>query len=270
MLASRVATAAVLIAILFPALCFGGVPAIALIVAFFSAMAVWELTGNLPSLKPSLNRLLTLGLGLVAIMAFYRLSERALFAVVVWLPLLVMLLHLFLYDHIENTVESAVHMTFVVGYAVISLCHAILLGRLDPSNVWVFFVLVVVCLSDAGAYFAGRYYGKRRFSKRVSPSKTVEGLAGGLVAALVGMAVIKVIAPWLPSLWTLVPLALLLVVADVLGDLCASAIKRRLKIKDFGVMLPGHGGVMDRADGLILAFPVAYHFLALSGFGLPS
>jgi phosphatidate cytidylyltransferase len=270
MLASRVATAAVLIAILVPALSFGGVTAIALVVAFFSVMAVWELTGNLPPLKSSLNRLLTLGLGLLGIAAFYWLSERALFAVVAWLPLLVMLLHLFLYNHIENTVESAVHMTFVVGYGAISLCHAILLGRIDPSNAWVFFVLVVVCLSDAGAYFAGRYYGKWHFSRRVSPSKTIEGLLGGLCSAIAGMIVMKILAPWLPSLWTLLPLTLLLVLADVLGDLCASAIKRRLKIKDFGVLLPGHGGVMDRADGLILAFPAAYHFLSLSGIGSPS
>lgn len=270
MLASRVATAAVLIAILVPALYFGGVAAIALVVAFFSSMAVWELSGNLPSLKPPLNRMLTLTLGLFAVVAFCRLPESALFAVVAWLPLLVLLLHLFLYDRIENTVESVVHMAFVLGYAVISLCHAILLGRLDPSNVWVFFVLVVVCLSDAGAYFAGRYYGKRHFSRRVSPSKTVEGLIGGLAAAIAGMFVMKIIAPWLPSLGTLLPLTLILVLADVLGDLCASAIKRRLKIKDYGALLPGHGGVMDRADGLILAFPAAYHFLALSGIGLPS
>ena len=270
MLASRVATAAVLIAIVVPALLLGRVVAIALIVAFFAGMAVWELSGNLAALKSSLNRRLALGLGMLGIASFYWLPERALFAVVAWLPLLVIVLHLFLYNHIENTVESAVHMTFVLGYAVISLCHAILLGRLDPSNVWVFFVLVVVCLSDAGAYFAGRYYGKRHFSRRVSPSKTVEGLAGGLAAATMGMIVMKLIAPWLPSVWVLLPLTLLLVVADVVGDLCASAIKRRLNIKDFGVLLPGHGGVMDRADGLILAFPAAYHFLSLSGTVLPS
>jgi phosphatidate cytidylyltransferase len=270
MLASRVATAAVLIAILVPALLFGGVEAIALVVAFFSAVAVWELSGNLPALKSVPNRALTLCLGLLVLAAFYRLSERALFAVVVWVPLLVMVVHLFLYNHIENTVESAASMTFVVGYAVTSLSHAILLGRLDPSNVWVFFSLVVVCLSDAGAYFTGRYYGKRRFSGRVSPSKTVEGLVGGLGAGMGGMIVMKVIAPWLPSFAVLLPLTLLLVLADVLGDLCASAIKRRLGIKDFGALLPGHGGVMDRADGLILAFPAAYHFLSLSGIVMPS
>ncbi len=270
MLASRVATAAVLIAILLPALLFGGVEAIALVVTFFSAVAVWELSDNLPALKPLPNRVLTLCLGALVLAAFYGLSEKALFAVVVWLPLAVMVLHLFLYNRIENTVESVAYMIFVLAYAVVSLCHAILLGRLDPSNVWVLFSLVVVCLSDAGAYFAGRYYGKRRFSARVSPSKTVEGLAGGLVAGILGMVVMKIVAPWLPRFAILLPLALLLVVADVLGDLCASALKRRLGIKDFGGLLPGHGGVLDRADGLILAFPVAYHFLSLSGIVLPS
>ncbi len=86
MLASRVATAAVLIAILLPALLFGGVEAIALVVTLFSAVAVWELSGNLPALKPFPNRVLTLCLGVLMVAVFYRFSEKALFAVVVLLP----------------------------------------------------------------------------------------------------------------------------------------------------------------------------------------
>jgi len=75
--------------------------------------------------------------------------------------------------------------------------------------------------------------------------------------------------PELPHPWVLAQLTVLLAIAGPFGDLCASAFKRRLAIKDFGSILPGHGGVMDRADSLILAFPTAFYFLILSGNAIP-
>jgi phosphatidate cytidylyltransferase len=161
-------------------------------------------------------------------------------------------------------------MIFVLAYVSIPLAHAILLRRLEFGIAWVFFVLVVICLGDAGAYFAGKYRGRHRFSANVSPSKTIEGLLGGVAGNFAGMLIIKLIfldlAPW----GTLARLTVLLAVAGPLGDLAASAIKRRLKIKDFGTIFPGHGGVLDRADSLIPAFPAAYYFLVLSGLAVMS
>jgi phosphatidate cytidylyltransferase len=77
---------------------------------------------------------------------------------------------------------------------------------------------------------------------------------------------VKVAFPGLPSVWYLLVLTLVLAVAGPLGDLIASMIKRRLAIKDFGSIMPGHGGVLDRADSLILAFPATFYFLILVGY----
>jgi len=149
------------------------------------------------------------------------------------------------------------------------LAHAILLRRLDNGIPLVFLVLVMISLGDAGAYFTGKYCGKHRFSKRVSPGKTVEGLAGGLAGCLAGMLIMKLIAPDLPAMGILLRLTVLLAIAGPLGDLVASAIKRKLDIKDYGCIMPGHGGVLDRADALIPAFPITYYFLILSGVAVP-
>ncbi len=269
MLLTRIITAAVAVAILFPALIWGQVEGLAVLVAVCSGIAVWELSRSLPGLKGFPRPQLTLLLGLAIVAAFYVFPYKAIPAVLVWFPLVVVLLHLLLYNVIDNTVESVGQMIFAPAYAVVPLGHAILLGRVEAGIVWVFFVLVVICLGDAGAYFAGKYTGKHRFSAKVSPNKTVEGLVGGVGGNFVGMLVMKLVQPDLPPVWVLAQLTLLLAIAGPFGDLCASAFKRRLAIKDFGTLMPGHGGIMDRADSLILAFPAAFYFLILSGNAIP-
>ncbi len=268
MLRIRIISAAVAAAILVPALVLGGVRATAVLVLVLAGLGVWELSSQLPGLKASPRKELAVGLSVALIAALCWFPVQAVPAVVVWLPLLVLLIHLFLYNVIENTVESASGMIFVLGYVTVPLGHAVLLARLDLGIAWVLFVLVVICLGDAGAYFAGKYLGKHHFSSRVSPAKTVEGLAGGVAGNFVGMLIMEAIVPGLPPLKALVQLTLLLAVAGPLGDLCASAIKRRLQIKDFGVIMPGHGGLLDRADSLIPAFPATYYFLILAGYAV--
>ncbi len=269
MLRDRVKTAVIAIAILVPPLLWGGVVGVAFLVAIFGSVAVWELSRNLSSLKSSPAAQFTV-LGFLAIVAcFHIFSIYGVVAAVVLLPLFILLLHLFLFNTLENTVDSSAQMIFVCAYVGVPLAHAILLRRLDNGVALVFLVLVAISLSDAGAYFAGKYYGRHRFSKRVSPGKTVEGLAGGLAGCLAGTLIMKVIVPDLPALGILVRLTVLLAIVGPLGDLVASAIKRKLDIKDYGSIMPGHGGVLDRADALIPAFPVTYYFLILSGVAVP-
>lgn len=117
-----------------------------------------------------------------------------------------------------------------------------------------FWSLALVWATDIGAYFAGRSIGGPKLAPRVSPSKTWSGLAGGVAAALaLGFAL---------HVWAGLPVRLaaasgLLAVAAQLGDLLESAMKRRAGVKDSGDLLPGHGGVMDRLDGVATAAPLA-------------
>ena len=115
-------------------------------------------------------------------------------------------------------------------------------------------LLAIVWAADTAAWFVGRRFGVNRLAPRVSPGKTWEGVAGGLAAAVATGAIA---AWWLGIAWTvLVPAAALAAGASVVGDLYESLCKRRAGVKDSGRVLPGHGGVLDRIDGLTAAAPV--------------
>ncbi|WP_234494392.1 phosphatidate cytidylyltransferase [Vibrio maritimus] len=121
----------------------------------------------------------------------------------------------------------------------------------------VLFVCLIVWAADSGAYFAGKSFGKRKMAPNVSPNKTIEGLLGGIAAALIvawGASVIFDIQ--FTSFAAMAIITLATVVISVLGDLVESMFKRVSKIKDSSNIIPGHGGVLDRVDSLTAAFPV--------------
>jgi phosphatidate cytidylyltransferase len=122
------------------------------------------------------------------------------------------------------------------------------------------FFFLVIMGADTGAYYVGRTFGKHKLAPKISPGKTWEGVAGGLVAGLLMAALSHY---WffkeLPWKWTL-PLAAVMVVLGIIGDLTESALKRSAGAKDAANILPGHGGVLDRLDSLLFNAPVIYYF----------
>ncbi len=121
----------------------------------------------------------------------------------------------------------------------------------------VLFVCFLVWAADSGAYFAGKSLGKRKMAPHVSPNKTIEGLIGGIIAALL---VAWLFADWFEIQFAspvhMIVITLATVVISVLGDLVESMFKRISGIKDSSNIIPGHGGVLDRIDSLTAAFPV--------------
>lgn len=133
-----------------------------------------------------------------------------------------------------------------------------------------FFSMFTVILCDAAAYFGGRAYGKRKLAPAISPGKSVEGATAGVIGGMLGGVVCKgifeVFWPELsaPLTWVaVVVLALLLSIAAIIGDLIESLLKRDAEVKDTGRLLPGTGGVLDRIDSSLLAFPVLYYSMLL-------
>ena len=123
------------------------------------------------------------------------------------------------------------------------------------------FVLVIVWVGDTAAYFAGRAIGKHPFAPRLSPNKTWEGAAAGFLGSLL---VAFAFMPWVNvPLIHLLGMAALGNIAGQVGDLLESGYKRSAGIKDSGTLLPGHGGVLDRIDALILAIPVVWYYWIL-------
>ncbi len=126
--------------------------------------------------------------------------------------------------------------------------------------------LVVTMLGDSGAYFAGRALGKKKMSPRTSPNKTVAGLVGGLLASALGMVLYGLVLRAFGlsgSLWKLALVGLIGGGADQLGDLSFSLIKRHAGAKDYGNLLPGHGGAYDRFDSTSFAAPTVLVLLKL-------
>lgn len=120
--------------------------------------------------------------------------------------------------------------------------------------------LLMLWASDSGAYFAGKNLGKRKLFERISPKKTWEGSVGGLLSSLLFGFVLSF---WFTDLelWKWLVLAVIIVVIGSYGDLVESLFKRSIKIKDSGSFIPGHGGFLDRFDGLLLALPFIATFL---------
>jgi len=119
-------------------------------------------------------------------------------------------------------------------------------------------LLVVVAASDSGQYYVGRALGRRRLAPAISPAKTVEGAAGGLVVAVVAGALAASSGLLDVSAGAAAALACLVAVAGMAGDLFESFLKRSAGVKDSAALIPGHGGLIDRIDGYLFAAPVFY------------
>ena len=127
----------------------------------------------------------------------------------------------------------------------------------------VFFLLLVVWLGDAGAYYVGKKFGKRKLSPRISPKKTVEGLVGGVITSVIAAIVIHyTFFPELPLAHAVI-VGVILSISGVIGDLAESMWKRSAAVKDSGTLIPGHGGFLDRFDSIFFTTPILYVYWVL-------
>ena len=135
-----------------------------------------------------------------------------------------------------------------------------------PDHFWVIlFALLLTWASDSGAYFAGKSWGKHKMAPELSPNKTWEGFIGGFLATiLVSLAGFWIMPGY--SFYQYIGLGLAVGVVAPIGDLFASGVKRGFSIKDFGHLIPGHGGVLDRLDSFMCVAPLVY--LLIAGWGV--
>ena len=124
-------------------------------------------------------------------------------------------------------------------------------------------------LSDTGGLFFGAWFGKHELSPRISPKKSVEGLFGSILFAMIGAFAVFFCtydgAVWASRWWVPIVMGVLTGVAGTFGDLCASMLKRDIGIKDMGHLLKGHGGVMDRVDSILMCAPFLAGLLWIVG-----
>ncbi len=163
----------------------------------------------------------------------------------------------------ENHQKRATSGTAVLGpvYTALPLVMLVLIDMLPQGHLWIFFLLTIVFAGDTGAFYFGRALGRRKLHPRLSPGKTWEGALGGLLCSiLAAMLYLKFIRLHPLSLALFLLVAAMGAAAQI-GDLAESVLKRNHGVKDSGSILPGHGGILDRIDGLLFAIPVLFLYL---------
>ena len=163
---------------------------------------------------------------------------------------------------------SSIMRALMGWFVLIPAWLACIYLRAENNGAWLILMVVfIIAAADIGAYFTGRAVGKRKLAPNVSPGKSWEGVVGGMVfAVIIGMAFNWVFGrdQWFILLLILIPTALI----SVIGDLLESMVKRHRGVKDSSQLLPGHGGVLDRIDGLVAAAPVFALALLMTSYQL--
>ena len=166
-------------------------------------------------------------------------------------------------SHVKITFDK-ICMCLVAGVLVPLLLSSLI--RIHTMKIGKFMVLIpfiVAFASDSGAYFAGRYFGAHKLAPVISPHKTVEGAVGGVICAVLCMIIYAVVLDLPVELFNFnvnylyaALYGLLGSLVGIVGDLCFSVIKRQTGIKDYGNLIPGHGGFLDRFDSMMLVGPL--------------
>ncbi|MBM4124999.1 MAG: phosphatidate cytidylyltransferase, partial [Nitrospira sp.] len=158
--------------------------------------------------------------------------------------------------------DSAV-LVFGILYIGLTMGHLLLTRSLAEGEFLIFFLVLVTWAGDTGAYYAGVSLGRRKLAPVISPNKTLEGLLGGLLLAI--LVSIGAGLWFLPSfsLTDCLALGLVLTLTGMVGDLAESVLKRSAGVKDSGSLIPAHGGMFDRLDSLLFTAPAFYYYVTL-------
>jgi phosphatidate cytidylyltransferase len=261
MLLQRFLTALVLVPLAVLIILLPSTPLFALICAVAFLGALWEWT-ELSGLKNPVARggLLVGAAILLALLWHWHataLTPLALVVGIAWWLLACLWLRHFPFAAAPTGENRALKLA--AGILVICPAWVALVnihGRPVHGHWWTLLALVIVWCADIGAYFSGRYFGKRKLAPQISPGKTWAGAYGALAAgALVAAAGASLLDVHGARLVGVILLALLTVAVSIVGDLVESLMKRHAQVKDSGTLFPGHGGLMDRLDSVFAALP---------------
>jgi phosphatidate cytidylyltransferase len=148
-------------------------------------------------------------------------------------------------------------------YIPVFLAFQTQIRKVGPE--WIIFLYASVWASDTMAYYLGKWIGKRRLYKEVSPNKTVAGAVGSFIGGVIGVLLLRATLVPLLTASSAVLIGIIIGSISIVGDLVESMFKRDAGIKDSGVIIPGHGGILDKIDGVLFASPVLYWILKVMG-----
>ena len=262
-LARRLATAAIGIPLLALALFWGPPMVIVAVCAVVAAIGLWEFYALLSARGVAPLRVT----GYVLAAAFFIQTVRPALVPPALVPIaavIVLVAMLTRAGDVPGSVTSAA--ATLLGAAWLGglggTMGALRLVPVERGGPWVeMLLLTTVMTADSAALFVGSALGRHKLAPRISPGKTWEGLGGGVLGGIVGALIVRHFGlQWIPLSHAVV-LAILVTLAGVAGDLAESLLKRWAGVKDSGALFPGHGGMLDRLDSLLLGAPVLYYYL---------
>ncbi len=233
-------------------------------ISILTALATYEMLKNTGCVK---NILLVLSAMLYSGSMIFALKGYPIDAVLITFIYALIVVVFAVFDH-EHTAGQQITMALSMPIMIPFAFSCVLtLAKADPLVGYTYFFLLLnfSCLADIFAYFVGRAIGKHKLAPVVSPKKTIEGSVGGAFGTIVATVIIVLVCEKIYSVDINMLYAILITpvlsIIGMLGDLVMSAIKRTYGIKDYGNIMPGHGGVLDRVDSVLLVAPALVLFL---------
>lgn len=209
------------------------------------------------------KHLLVMFLILIIVFCAYLISRGYLEEPIGFILLTFMLLCLFSYHLIKNGYSDIYHK---IGSSLLGLIYIgggmsffVFLHNLSIPGLWL--AMIATWATDTGAYFTGKYFGKRKLASQISPNKTIEGALGGILLTVIIVTLFTSFFMNFSILWIIY--SVLLSLFAIIGDLFESCLKRSMEVKDSGSLIPGHGGILDRFDSLLFTIPFTYFYLIL-------
>lgn len=271
----RIISGAVAVVILAIVMCFVKTPVFAVAVALMAALAVYEV---LKAVKVThLELVIPAMLFALAFPLKVYISSNIAFGIAVLVILAIMVIQLLRFEKIsftETAITAFVMLTlsFAFGSLVFLRDGYLGISANYMENEGIYYIAIALLsawMTDTCAYFTGFFLGRKKLCPKISPKKTVEGAIGGILGCVVFNIIATLIYnATLPegqsySILLIIPISILLSVVGMCGDLSASVIKRNVGIKDYGKIMPGHGGIMDRFDSVAFTAPALYAVLLI-------
>ena len=167
------------------------------------------------------------------------------------------------YSPRKELIEDIAKGLLGIVYIAFPLSILLLIYRHPYGKAWIFFLLCIIIMDDTGAFYFGRYLGKHKLHKKVSPNKTWEGAIGGFICSIIGGLMFLRIFKLSPICLETLFFIMFLSIMGQIGDLAESLIKRSYNVKDSGIIFPGHGGILDRIDSFLFTIPFLYGYMIL-------
>lgn len=239
------------------ALLSGGIVTTCILTAI-SIIGIWEYL-RIHSLEKSIFAYIEYIFTVIVYLLIYFDCDKLLLSVTIFLLMILLAIYVFSFPKYKDEDVAKVIFSFI--YITVMMSFVLMIRKMEFGLYLAFYLLIASWGNDIFAYFTGRTLGKHKMSPKVSPNKSVEGFIGGVAGAFVigfvyAIAFPKML-PFTSAVWGGV-VAAVAAMTSVIGDLCASAIKRNHDIKDYSHLIPGHGGIVDRFDSVIYIAPIIY------------